>query len=80
MTKNQLLSLYREALKESHSWANQPLALEKFLNSFWETITTDRITWSNASPTLLQIWRKHKMPGKITYKALRALPLDKTGA
>jgi hypothetical protein len=81
MTKTELLSLYREALAENAYWAvADPSRLEKFLNSFWETITTNKTTWSNQSPTLYAIWKKHKIPGKMTYKALRALPLNKTGA
>jgi hypothetical protein len=75
MTKTQLFSLYKERLHAEYLWAKDATRLNKYLDSFWQTITTEANTWNNDSFVLQAIWREQKLKGKPTYKALRALPL-----
>ena len=73
-TKAAWLAAYRARL-EVYGWAREPEKLERFMASVRETITTDRATWNHSSSDMgREAWRDVGCKGKMTLKALRALP------
>jgi hypothetical protein len=74
MTKAKFLADYRAALIARCDWALEPARLERFMQSVERTVRTQGNTWNHDSDIATQVLRAVGFKGKLTLKALRALP------
>jgi hypothetical protein len=74
MTKSQFLTDYRAALIARCDWALDPARLERFMQSVERTVRTESAPWNHHSDIALSVLRAVGFKGKLTLKALRALP------
>lgn len=78
MTKQAFLQLYRLMLaqdKEPHmQWAKDEAKLDRYMASVSATIHGEATSWNHDAPTALRAYRALGGKGKMTLKALRALP------
>lgn len=75
-TRTQFLSTYERILREQTEWGRVPEKLAKFMASVTETVNTNNTTATLTNSPLAQAaFREVGCTGKLSYKALRALPL-----
>lgn len=74
-TRTAFLVAYETALIETYAWASDAEKLARFLASAATTINTDATTANlTDSPAAQSAFRAIGCKGRLTYKALRALP------
>jgi hypothetical protein len=74
VTKEAFKRELRASLLATYAWAQDGAKLDRFMVVVDETINTNKNKFSLDSPMCVQTWRVIGMKGKLTYKALRALP------
>lgn len=79
MTKTRYLEVYRQLLLENASWAKnvdgtEHDQLKKFMKSVENSIRTDFTTWACDSRYAKKAWKDIGQTGRMSLKALRALP------
>lgn len=74
MTKARFLADYRAALIANCDWALEPARLERFMQSVERTVRTNCAPWNHNSEIAMRVMRAYGFKGKLTLKALRALP------
>ena len=74
MTKSELLTAYGRALVAEFDWAKDQERLARFLFSASRTIRGTAATWNHDSEVIRRVWRELGGKGRVTLKALRALP------
>jgi hypothetical protein len=74
-TKQNFIDLLRAKLVTKYDWAKDPARLDVFMEKVRITLTTDRSPVDMLSGvTIKEVWKEIGCKGKLTYKALRALP------
>lgn len=78
MTKKAFLDAMRAAIERLYGsgWANNPAALERFMESVRLTIEGKQWTWNHDGEACTAAWRAIGGKGKPTMKALRALAAE----
>jgi hypothetical protein len=74
MTKEKFMAAYREHIAKSYGWAASTEALDGLMASVKITLFTERITWVWDSEGSKAAWKAIGCKGRMTLKALRALP------
>lgn len=73
VTKTEFLKAYRATLLRDHHWAQDSAKLDRFMQGVKDTIDGKEQAW-NIGDAALVAYRSIGGTGKLTYKALRALP------
>ena len=76
MTKTAFLAAYGAALKTRHEWALDPVRLETFMGSIRYYVRENQRAWLWQTPASQTAWRSIGCKGRITFKALCALPIE----
>lgn len=74
ITKKVLCAALEEKLVEMYPWAQDKQKLDNFMGSFRRTIAGKSSFCTVDGDALKAAWKDLGGKGKITYKALRALP------
>lgn len=73
-SKEAFMAAYRKALAERFEWARDKDKLDRFMESVRSTLMTDVNSWDWRAGTAATVARRMGLSGKLTLKALRALP------
>ena len=74
MTKTAFLAAYEAQLPKVHAWAMDPQRLENFMSAIRTYVRDNRRAWLWNSPSSQAAWRAIGCKGRISFKALCALP------
>lgn len=74
MSQASFLATYREILYARYAWAQNDSKLALFMISVQRTIEGPEKTWNHDGDAVAATWRIMGGKGKLTIKALRALP------
>ena len=74
-TRTAFLEAYEWTLRELYGWAREPEKLARFMESVRTTVNTDKTVANLLNSDGAQAaYRSIGCKGKLTYRALRALP------
>ena len=73
MTKQAFLEAMQRELVARYAWAREPERLDRFMSSVRVTVEGG-MTWNKDGDAATAAWRAIGGKGKLTYKALHALP------
>ena len=76
MTKAKFIAAYRERIVATYAWATNTGQLNDLMASVDVTLRSDRTTWVWDGPMSKAVWKALGGKGKMTLKALRALPAE----
>lgn len=76
MTKANFMTAYREYIAKSYGWASDTERLDGLMASVKITLFTERITWVWDGDGSKAAWKAIGCKGRMTLKALRALPAE----
>lgn len=76
MTKAKFYETYRANLIQQRPWAQDAAKLARYMDGVKGTIETSRSTWNCSGDALQAAWKAIGGKGKVTLKALRALPVE----
>jgi hypothetical protein len=78
MTREAFLQAYRSALLDRYDWAHDAPNLDRFMASCEEVLAGNRDTrgWDYQHDACKAAWKAIGGKGRVTLKALRALPDD----
>jgi hypothetical protein len=74
MTRSEFIKFYRVYVCMTYDWTNDAHRFEGFMAKVNETLTTDRTTWKWNDNGAKVAWKAIGGKGKLTLKALRAMP------
>ena len=75
MNRAAWLTAYVEQLRARYAWAAEPERMERYLASVTATLN-GATSWNHAGEAGQAAWRAIGGKGKLTLKALRALPVE----
>lgn len=73
-TRAGFLAAYRALVLATYPWAHDKARLDKFMAAVRATICGDGIAWAWDGDVTKRVWKALGGTGKLTLKALRALP------
>jgi len=74
VTKQAYIDALRSELVARYTWARDPDKLDRFMSSVRVTVAGGIPAWNKDGDAATAAWRAIGGKGKLTYKALHALP------